>query len=132
MILDAHLKLSDSQIVTVTAPSANIIDQGSKADALGSELWLITQVREAALAAGAATVNFQIQSADDSGFGTNLTTHFDSGAIGKAALTLNSEPVKVRLPIGLRKFVRVNYVIGTGPLTAGKFDAFITPDVNVG
>lgn len=131
MIIDKDLKMSDSQAVTVSAASTDIIDQGAAGEMYDKELFLVVQTREAALAAGAATVNFLLETDSDSGFGTKKTL-FDSGAIGKALLTLNSEPVKVRVPKGALRYLRGYFTVGTGPLTAGKFDMFLTPDVKVG
>ena len=123
MIKDKLLELSLSQAVTASAASTNVINQGA-ANALGPELMIVCQVREAALAAGAATVNFLIQTSVDEAF-TSPIVLFDSGAIGKAALTLNAEPVKVKFPHGSKQYVRGYYTVATGPLTAGKFDLFI-------
>lgn len=128
MILDKQEAFSEAQAVTATAVSTNILDTGADHDAgIGEEVTLVIRVDEAAAAAGAATVNFQIQTAVDAAFSSPITV-FDSGAIDKAALTLNSEQVKVKLPAGLKRYVRVNYVVGTGPLTAGKFSAFLVKD----
>lgn len=130
MIRDKEHILSDSQAVTASAASTNIIDLTKAGDAIQTELYLVIQCREAAAAAGAATVNFVLQTAIDAAF-TAPVVLFDSGAIGKAAITLNKELVKVKTPVGLLQFVRVYYTIGTGPLTAGKFDAFLVADAEV-
>jgi hypothetical protein len=130
MILDKQLSLSAAQAVTASAASTNVIDQGAPGDA-HCALFAMVQVREAATASGSATVNFVIQTSVDEAF-TSPIVLFDSGAIGKAALTLNSEPVKVRLPIGVKQFIRGYYTVATGPLTAGKFDMFLVSDVKIG
>lgn len=130
MIRDNDLIFSDSQAVTVSAASTDIVDLTKKGDAIGTELYLAIQCREAAAAAGAATVNFVLQTATDAAFTTPVVL-FDSGAIAKASITLNAFLVKVKIPVGLLQFVRVYYTVGTGPLTAGKFDAFLTPDVPI-
>lgn len=130
MMLDKNLQLSSAQAVTATAVSTNIIDQLAAGQAVGNEAWLSIRVGTAATAAGAATVNFQIQTATDSAFTTPIVL-FDSGSIAKTALTLNTEVVKVRIPVGAKQYLRVNYVVATGPLTAGTFDANIVADPNV-
>jgi hypothetical protein len=131
MILDNDLQMSSSQAVTSTAASTNIIDQGAAGDAYRDGLFLVVQTREAATATGSATVNFTLETATDAAF-TSPVTLFDSGAIGKASITLNSQMVKQRVPFGALRFLRVKYTVATGPLTAGKFDAFLTPDVKIG
>ena len=128
MIIDKSLELSSAQAVTASAASTNYIDLGAAGNVIGNEPYLVIQTREAATASGSATVNFVIQTAADSAF-TSPVVLFDSGAVGKAALTLNSCPVKVKMPLGLKRYVRVYYTVATGPLTAGKFDAFIAEDV---
>jgi len=130
MILDKQLQLSAAQAVTSSAASQNIIDLGAAGDAYGNELFLVVQVRQAAAATGAATVNFQLQTDSASSFSSPVTL-YDSGAIAKTALTLNAEPVKVRIPPGAKRYLRLYYNVDTGPLTAGKFDAFLAPDVKV-
>ena len=131
MIIDYQNKMSADQAVTSTAASTNIVDLGVAGDALTThQLYLEILTKEAATAAGAATVNFALQTATDSGFSSPVTL-FDSGAIAKTALTLKSMPVRLQLPIGCLRYIRVNYTVATGPLTAGKFDAFLTPAVDV-
>jgi hypothetical protein len=130
MIIDKNLQVSAAQAVTASAASTDYIDQGAAGDAY-EPLKLVVQVREAATDSGSANVNFQVETDSDSGFATAKVVAFDSGAIGKAALTLNSEPVKVTLPYGMKRYIRVYYTVATGPLTAGKFDAFLVKDVKV-
>jgi DhnA family fructose-bisphosphate aldolase class Ia len=129
MIIDKQLTVSLAQAVTSSAASTDYIDQGAAGNAIGKELFLVVRVDTTATASGSATVNFQVESDSDSGFATAKVVNFDSGAIGKAALVAGVEIVKIKLPIGLKRYVRVYYTVGTGPLTAGKFDAFLTFDV---
>lgn len=128
MILDQSLQMSSAQAVTASAASTNVIDQGAAGDAVQSELYLVVQVRQAAAASGAATVNFVLQTSPDN---STWTTLFDSGAIGKAALTANAQPVRVPMPVGAQRYLQVQYNVGTGPLTAGAFDAFLADTVKV-
>lgn len=132
MIIDKELQVSAAQVVTASAASENYIDLQAAGDALGKEPYLVIQVREAADSSGdAATVAFSLQTDTDSGFATALETLYSSAAIAQASLTLNSEPVKIRLPRGLKRYLRVYYTVGTENLTKGKFDAFIVPDYPV-
>lgn len=129
MIKDKLLELSAAQVVTVSAASTNVINGVAAGNAIGHELYIVCQVREAATAAGAGTVNFKIETSIDEAFTAPIVL-FDSGAIGKAVLTLNAEPVKIKMPLGAKQFIRGYYTIGTGPLLTGKFDLFLTPDVD--
>ena len=131
MILDAKLQFSKAQAVTVTAPSTDVLDLGAAGDALKEgNMYLVVKTIAAATADGAATTNISLQTSVDDAFTAPIIL-FDSGSLALAALTANTEVVKLTLPIGVKRFLRVVYTIGTGPLTAGTFDAFLTPNVNV-
>jgi hypothetical protein len=125
MIIDKFLQVSNEQAVTATAASTDVIDFGQTNPNTGisDHLDLSITVDEAAAAAGAATVVFSIQdSADNSSFADVASTV----AIGKAALPLGAQIV-IPMPKLHRRYVRVNYTVATGPLTAGKFSAqFVT------
>lgn len=136
MYLDAQNLFSDSQEVTATAISENVIDLGpvddnTLQDLHGEPIYLVIQVTEAAAAAGAATVTFTLESDSTADLATSATTHFSSGAIGKADLTLGAQPVVVALPKGdYERYLGVRFTVATGPLTAGEFDAFLVKDID--
>jgi hypothetical protein len=131
MIRDKELILSADQAVTVSAASTNIIDQTKAGDALaGAELYLEILVKEAVAAVGAATVTFSIETDDNASF-SSPTTMLATAAIAKATLVAGYVALKVKLPIGTEQYLRVYYTVATGPLTAGKFDAFLVADVEV-
>ena len=89
------------------------------------------QVTTTVTAAGAATVRFQLQGADDAAFTTNVATLVESGEFPKAVLTAGAvASLRVaQSKVGPRKYVRVYYVVTNGPLTAGAFSAFVALDV---
>lgn len=125
MLIDKETLLSDEQAVTVTAFSSNSYDTGNVSPArnLGRTspgIRAIFNVDEAATAAGAATVTFEIGHADDAA-GTGFVALATSAAIGKAALTLGAVPFDVPIPDNAKRFIMGRYTVGTGPLTAGKF-----------
>ena len=125
MLIDAQTLLSSAQVVTVTAFSANQYDTGAVSPPrnLGrKDLRLVITVDEAATAAGAATVNFELGEADDAA-GTNYQTIVGSAAIGKAAILAGTKQFDVPVPDTSKRFIMARYVVGTGPLTAGKFTA---------
>jgi len=129
MILDKTLELSLAQAVTATALSTNVIDMASARNiGAGEDLFLYIRVGAAATAAGAATVSFQLQTDSSPAMGTAVTV-LDSGAIAKASLGANTA-LKFRLPSSaFKQYLALNYLIATGPLTAGDFSAWICSDV---
>lgn len=128
MILDKELIFSSSQAVTAAAASTDIIDQGSAANALGEELYLVITCNTAATAAGAATVNFQLQTDDNSSFSSPAIL-LETGDVAKTALTANKVVFKGKLPVGAERYLRVYYNVLTGPLTAGAFSAYLVKEV---
>jgi hypothetical protein len=133
MILDIQEQFSSAQSIVSAAGdvvSTNIYDTGAAADVgVGEEIYLVTRLGAAVTSGGAATVQVVLQTADDAAFSTNLTEFPQSGALALAALTANTEISKQRLPIGLRRYLRVVYRIGTAATTAGTVDAFLVKDV---
>ncbi|EFG3782202.1 hypothetical protein BOV63_001717, partial [Escherichia coli] len=57
-------------------------------------------------------------------------TIYDSGALAKTALTAGKRVVSAKVPAGVQRYLRVNYSVATGPLTAGEFTAGISLDVD--
>lgn len=125
MIIDRQLQVSNEQAVTATAASTDVIDFGQTTPNVGmsDHFDLSITVDEAVTAAGAATVTFSIQdSADNSSWADVALT----AAIGKVALPIGTQ-ITIPMPNVHRRYVRVNYTVATGPLTAGKFSAqFVT------
>lgn len=154
MILDATLGLSSNQAITVTAPSTGIIDLtglgvGMVANSTNlifgettgqatvpgydagigdgvSPPVLICIVGTAFTAAGAATLQPQLQAAIDDGTGNPSTwdTIAEQDAYAKTLLTAGKQIAEFTLPHrypgqGFPRFYRINYVVATGPFTAG-------------
>lgn len=128
MYLDKQLMFSEAQAVTVTAASTNVVDLGADRNVgSGEPLELLVVVDEAAAAAGAATVTIELQTDDNEAF-ASATTLLSSAAIGKAALTAGSSHFKVQVPEDAERYLRLNYTVATGPLTAGKLTAGLILD----
>jgi hypothetical protein len=135
MITDKFLRVSDSQAVTSTAVSTDTIDLSVARDiGEGNDLYMNFAVTEAATAAGAATVEFQVIASAAAGL-TSPVVLGSSGPIAKTALTLGAN-IAVRInpqvaSLGLR-YLGANYVVSTGPLTAGKFIADVVETIQDG
>ena len=128
MIIDKQLELSSEQAVTASAGSENVIYKGAGDMGMEESLHVVVTVKEAAAAAGAATVQFGIQHDDDEAFGSAEDV-YTSEAIGKADLIVGKQII-FPLPLGLSKdYVRAYFTVATGPLTAGKFDVQIVSGI---
>jgi len=139
-IIDVLDTFSSVQAVTATAIS-DVKDLGpfwsgtqsnptTNLGATGQEIYLVINVTEAATAAGAATVTFSLESDSTADLATSATVHWTSAAIGKATLVVGYNVIALCLPYGsYERYLGVRYTVATGPLTAGKFDAFLTNSV---
>lgn len=132
MILDKLLMLSEAQAVTNTAASTDVIDlgpiDGTRRDiGVGYPLEVFVNVNTTAAAAGAATVNIALQTSPDNSTWTTLAT---SGDLALTALTAGKRVLSQKVPQGVQRYLRMNYTVGTGPLTAGAFTAGINLDVD--
>lgn len=129
MILDTQLSMSDAQAVTATGdtPSTNIIDTGLGDSGAGEPLWLRVATKNAVTSGGAATVAIVLSDSADG------TTFADVMIVTPAQLqafyTANKEVVRARLPVGLRRYIRVTYRVATAVLTGGTFDADVLKDI---
>lgn len=124
MLVDRQTLLSDRQAVTATAFSTDQYDTGalspSRNIGRGNDLRAVFTCQQTALAAGAATVTFELIEADDAA-GTGAVVIASSAAIGKAALTAGSKPFDIPIPDTSKRFIMGRYTVATGPLTAGLF-----------
>lgn len=132
MYLDKQNTLSDSQAVTVTAASTNIIDLGNDDAAVQplnekGDIDLLIQVVTAFTADGSATLVVAIQTDDDVGFGSP-TTLYTSAAIAVADLVAGYKVPIPGLPEINEQYLRAYYTVATGPMTAGAIYAGLTLD----
>jgi len=139
MLTDALLQLSSAQVVTASAVSTNTVDLSQARDlGPGNDLYVAITVDEAATAAGAATVNFQVITSAAANLGSP-TIIGQTDAIGKAELTLGRKAIVVPIPSAVllaqpigQRYLGVQYTVGTGPLTAGKFSAaIVNTDISI-
>ena len=127
MILDKSLLLSDAQAVTTTAASTNIIDTAADGQALEPGAWIYAAVSTAFVMTGAATGTLiaTFQTGDRVEMDVTLAT---SATIGETDLVAGKVIFKMKLPVGLRRYIRLYYT----PLytcTAGNIDAGIVQNV---
>lgn len=122
MLLDNTLVFSDKQTLTGTtaAASTNTVDQGAAGDTFGN-LWFC--VKSDAAAGG--TIKVQLQTASDAEF-TGAATLFER-TLTKDEMAANAMPVKVAVPVGAKRFLRVYYT----PAAGGKVTAFLTDNPEV-
>ena len=129
MLLDANMQLSNAQAVTATAFSTNTIDVGAQSPGQRNPLFAVITVDQSAAAAGAATVSFQVVSSANANL-SSPTVLGASGDIPISELQAARPPLVVKaamsnLPTGHR-YVGLQYVVKTGPLTGGAFSAALT------
>ena len=136
MYLDAKNEFSDAQAVTSTAISSNVIDLGAtntlKDIGTGQDVYLVVSTQTAATDSGSdATLTVTLESDSTANLATSATVHYSTGALAFAAFSpAGSVLAAVKLPAGnYERYVGVRYTVASGPLTAGKFDAFLTTDV---
>jgi hypothetical protein len=119
-ILDRQSLLGDAQAVTTSAYSTDVIDLGSLRDVgAGEEIQVLIQATEAFTAAGAATLTVSLETATTENFASPVTLA-STGAIPVASLTLGSKASITAVPGKVLRYLRLSFVVATGPMTAGK------------
>ena len=122
MITDSNLLLDSATALTTSRASTNVIDLGVSRDIGQSHLALAWQFITLPTASGAATVTVALQtSADNSTWITLLTSDVMPITAFTAAAPWGY--FRPEVPLGVLRYVRLNYTIATGPLTAGTVTA---------
>lgn len=141
MYIDSQLQFSDAQAVTSTAISTNVVDlnpDGGTLEAnlqdlgVGEDVYLVVQTQTACTDTGSdATLTLTLESDSTADLATSATVHLSTGALAFAAYSPAGATVFAgRLPSGnYERYLGVRYTIAAGPLTAGKFNAFLTKDI---
>ncbi len=122
---DTKLIFSAEQVETLvdTHESTNVVDLTSALADVGSgtPVFLNIEIHTACVGTS-STVAFALEdSADDSTFNAVYSTP----AIAEATLVAGFRVLRMPLPKGLRRYIRVSYTIGTAVLSAGKFNAYL-------
>lgn len=132
-ILDSQLRFSSNQTVTGTGTvaSTNYYDTGAAVDVgIGEPLQLQIDVGATAFAGG-TSVQPAIQTAADSGFSSGLVTIPLAAATATASATARANLFKGPLPQGLKRYIRVAYIL-VGTMTTGTANAFAAKDIEAG
>ena len=124
MILDNELFFSDKQAVTADAASTNALDLGAAGDAVGQELTIRAVVTTTFATLTSLTIKVQT-SANNSDWSDVVL----SPAIAAASLVKGAEVFTVRVPKGLKRYVRLYYDVTGSNATAGKISAFMSKDI---
>lgn len=141
MYLDKQAEFSDSQAVTATAISTNVMDLVSNESGknlvrdigTGQDVYLVVVTAVAATDTGSdATLAVTLESDSAAGLATAPVVHFSTGALAFATFSpAGTVLAAVKLPRGeYKRYLGVRYTVAAGPLTAGQFDAFLTTDVD--
>ena len=133
-IQDAYCRFSEGQVITETADSETVWDQGAgetewgaaKAHpeiAEGKPLYLNVVSKAAFDASGAGTLTISLESCAT--VDGSYTSHFSTSALGLSALTAGARQLAMALPLGLLRYVKLVYTVASGPMTAGSVDAWV-------
>ena len=123
MIIDSRLEFSDGQTVSASAASTNYIDLSAVGDAI-NELYLVVVVDSASDSADdLETVTAVLQSDDNASFSSPKA---ETAAVSCAQVE-GVTVLKMRLPRGLQRYLRMYYTVGGTTLTADPdVTAFLT------
>lgn len=133
MIIDGLLQFDPAlSAITVTRASTNVIDLLNARDiAPGSPaMYAYIGVNAAFTAAGAGTLTIQFQGSPDN---ITYTTYAETRALSIADLTAVARVMVLGWPHrpnadALPRYLRLNYVVATGPFTAGSINAQLVLD----
>ena len=130
MILDTQETFSDAQSVASAAgdvASTNVYDTGAAADiGIGNDVYLYAKMNAALVGAGASIAVVLQDSADNSTFSDVQVV---SKVTPVASAVANAELVRARLPIGLRRYIRLAYRISGATTTGGTVTSALVLDV---
>lgn len=105
--------------ITATADSTNVIDLSQNRDiGIGDSkaIDILFDVTTTFLSAGATTLTITVQTSTDN---SSYTTLVSTPAIAKASLVAGGEQMLITVPAGVKRYLKLNYAVATGPFTAG-------------
>ncbi|MCK8788013.1 hypothetical protein M0638_27020 [Roseomonas sp. NAR14] len=128
-IMDALNTFDNAMALTVSRASTDTMDLGVSRDIGITEtpLLLLFQFTTLPTAAGAATVQVDLQTSPDN---STWTTIQSSGPVAYTAFTARDPAGGIRMAVTgpTQRYVRCNYTIAAGPLTAGAVTASLVRD----
>lgn len=135
MLLDKQNEFSDSQAVTTTAISTNVIDTlpgigGATQSNLGGvdSAFLVIQVDTTFT--GLTSLTVTLESSSTANLATSPTVHAASAALLPADLVAGKTVIQMPLPAGdYKRYLGLRYTVA-GTATAGAISAFITRHPN--
>ena len=134
MIIDKQARFDWDDAITATRVSTDKIDLGANNRDLGllDDLYLIVMAIEAFTVAGAATLTVDLVDDDNASLSSPATLQTLASVVGKATLVAGYTIFKGRLPIEkiTQRYLGLNFTVATGPMTAGKVRAFLTPNID--
>lgn len=130
MMLDYNLMLSEGQDLTgissgANADSTNTIDFGRATPGMGvgNPVFLIVRPEADLASGGSATLQVSLMdSADDSSWATVIQTP----ALDYSNISQGDNILSQPLPFGIRRYIKLNYAVGTASLTTAAVNAFLT------
>lgn len=130
-MLDQNTKYATAQAVIAIGDTAstNVYDAGNAASSdigMADELWLNVGVNTTATSGGAATLTPVLQHSDDN---VTFTDAMSGPVVALADMVAGKTLWQVELPVGLKRYTRIGWRVATAALTAGKFDAYLSKDV---
>lgn len=131
MIMDEYNIFSDAQAETSTGThdSDNIVDLGALGDAEVKKAKLHIRIDTVPTSDGSATLKYKLVTSDTEGFSSSTTlwesSEMDYDDVGEDEYVTGGG---IPIPSGCKRYLMVQYVIGSAALTAGKFDAFLSMD----
>ena len=148
MYVDSQVEFSDSQAVTATAISTNVIDLQSTSTGgatltslspntiadigQGEDVYLVIATAVTCTDTGSdATLVVTLESDTAAGLASAPVVHFSTGTLAFASFaTAGTVLAQIKLPnADYKRYLGVRYTVASGPLTAGAFDAFLTTNV---
>lgn len=128
-IIDKFNEFSDSQAFTTGANTSTKSFDTKGADiGTGEDLYLTVQVDVTCTSGGNSTVAFAYVESDAADL-SNPVTLYTTAAIDYDDLVAGHQVVKMKIPANSKRYVGMLYTVATADLTAGKFSAFLSKDL---
>ena len=139
MYIDQNLLFADTLTGTTSAAATDYIDTKvisiKDGDAYKQMWWVVKTEAAFTIGAGAPTATFQLQTSEDATFVDSTTvTLAQTAAFTAAVLTANTIVSRMKVPLGLKRYIRVYKVVNNSgdsiKFTLGSYSTFLTTDVD--